>query len=93
MFPLETFYNSYNIEKHTGRKQYSVWKIVIKENGITQNWKAYSLYCTAWKKKVKNKNKIVGKPKQNKNKHGTRIRIRTSVCNRPPQTVQHRAKH
>ena len=33
LFTLETFCNSYNIEKHTGRKQYSVGKIVLKEKG------------------------------------------------------------
>ena len=34
---LKPFYNSYSIEKHTGRKQYCVWKIVIKERGETKN--------------------------------------------------------
>ena len=32
-FHWRPFHNAYNIEKHTCRKQYSVGKIVIKENG------------------------------------------------------------
>ena len=38
LFTLETFYNSYNIEKHTGRKQYSEGKIAIKEGRGTKKW-------------------------------------------------------